>query len=139
MTVDLHLEVRQVLRDAGLWCDFEPIHDAPRQADGRVAQFVSLAPAASTPTYGRATGLASGHTGSVQVRAVGPTVLDCLAVADKIRAALDGRRLANAGPGGGRLQQEGFTGVPPTVEPGTDPVRVSLPITYQVITKREHP
>ena len=66
---------------------------------------------------------------------VGPTVLDALAAVGKGRKALQGARLVASGNGGGQVREGGFTGAQPTPEPGTDPVRVSLSIQFDAITK----
>ena len=42
---------------------------------------------------------------------------------------------AASGKGGGRVREGGFTGAQPTPEPGTDPVRVSLSVQFDAVTK----
>lgn len=71
-----------------------------------------------------------------QVTCVGASSFEALAASEKVRGALLGSRLASAGSGSGRIAEVGFTGALPTVEPGTDPVRVSCPITFQIVNKK---
>lgn len=127
-----HNEVRNVL-DAALPTQFGPADSLPTE-DGTVVQCAVLWPTTGTMAR-RASGGPHQRTDSVLAVFVGPTVLDCLAAVGKGRKALEGARLVASGPGGGRVAEGGFTGAQPTPEPGTDPVRVSLSIQFDAITK----
>lgn len=127
-----HNEVRNVL-DAALPTQFGPADSLPTEG-GSVVQCAVLWPTTGTMAR-RASGGPHQRTDSVLAVFVGPTVLDCLAAVGKGRKALEGARLVASGPGGGRVAEGGFTGAQPTPEPGTDPVRVSLSIQFDAITK----
>lgn len=71
---------------------------------------------------------------SFTVVCVGATSLDALAAADKVRRALTGQVLPVQGKGMS-IREDGFTAPPPAVEPGTNPVRVSLTIQFRANTK----
>ena len=127
-----HNEVRNVL-NAALPTQFGPADELPTEG-GSVVQCAVL-----WPTPGALASRSSGgphqRTDSVVVVFVGPTVLDALAAVGKGRKALQGARLVASGKGGGQVREGGFTGAQPTPEPGTDPVRVSLSIQFDAITK----
>ena len=127
-----HNEVRNVL-NAALPTQFGPAEDLPTDG-GKVAQCCVLWPTTGT-TQARSNGVVHQRNDSVIAVFVGPTVLDALAAVGKGRKALEGSRLVASGPGGGRVREGGFTGAQPTPEPGTDPVRVSLSIQFDAITK----
>ena len=63
---------------------------------------------------------------------MGPTSRDALKVAGDVRAALAGRTLTTKG---GPLIDITPDGVMPTVEPGTNPVRVFVPVQFASISK----
>lgn len=127
-----HNEVRNVL-DAALPTQFGPADRLPTEG-GSVVQCAVLWPTAGT-VQTRSNAVVHQRTDSVLAVFVGPTVLDCLAAVGKGRKALQGARLTASGPGGGRVAEGGFTGAQPTPEPGTDPVRVSLSVQFDAITK----
>lgn len=112
---------------------FGPADDLPANG-GKVAQCVVLWPTAGTE-QARFNDVVHQRNDSVLAVFVGPTVLDCLAAVGKGRKALQGSRLTASGPGGGRVREGGFSGAQPVPEPGTDPVRVSLSIQFDAITK----
>lgn len=127
-----HNEVKNVL-GAALPTFFGPAVDLPAEG-GKVAQCAVLWPT---------TGLEQSRNGSpvhrrddsVVVVFVAATVLDALAAVGKGRKALQGARLVSSGRGGGQVREGGFTGAQPVPEPGTDPVRVSLSIQFDAISK----
>ena len=127
-----HNEVRNVL-NAALPTQFGPAEDLPTEG-GSVVQCAVLWPTTGALAT-RSSGGPHQRTDSVLVVFVGPTVLDCLAAVGKGRKALQGARLVASGKGGGQVREGGFTGGQPTPEPGTDPVRVSLSIQFDAITK----
>lgn len=127
-----HNEVRQTL-NAALPTQFGPADTLPTE-DGSVVQCAVLWPTTGALAR-RANGGTHQRTDSVLAVFVGPTVLDCLAAVGKGRKALEGARLVTSGNGGGRVVEGGFTGAQPTPEPGTDPVRVSLTVQFDSITK----
>lgn len=127
-----HNEVRDTLNSA-LPTFYGPADQLPTNG-GRVAQCCVLWPTAGT-LQTRSSGGAHQRTDSVVAVFVGTTVLDALAAVGKGRKALEGSRLVASGPGGGRVREGGFTGAQPTPEPGMDPVRVSLSIQFDAITK----
>ena len=101
---------------------------------GRIAQCAVLWPTTGQ-THTRAAGGVHQRTDTVAVVFVGATSLDALAAVQKGRAALEGARLIASGTGGGQVREGGFVGASPTVEPGTDPVRVSLTVQFSAVTK----
>lgn len=102
--------------------------------DGRIAQCAVLWPTTGQ-THTRAAGGVHQRTDTVAVVFVGATSLDALVAVQKGRAALEGARLIASGAGGGRVLEGGFVGASPTVEPGTDPVRVSMSVQFSAVTK----
>lgn len=104
-------------------------------SSGRVAQCAVIYPLTGTPQYRPLTAAAAGRLDGVTVVCVGATTLDCLAVVKKTRHALDGATITAAGRTGGRLQEAGYTNQEPTIEPATDPTRVSLSLQFTLITK----
>lgn len=102
--------------------------------DGRIAQCAVLWPTTGEERVRNAGGVHQ-RTDTVAAVFVGATSLDALAAVQKGRAALEGARLVASGAGGGRVREGGFVGAAPTVEPGTDPVRVSLTVQFTAITK----
>lgn len=127
-----HNEVRNVL-NAALPTQFGPADTLPTEG-GSVVQCCVLWPTTGT-TQARSNGVVHQRNDSVIAVFVGPTVLDALAAVGKGRKALEGSRLVASGPGGGRVREGGFTGAQPVPEPGMDPVRVSLSIQFDAITK----
>lgn len=127
-----HNEVRQTL-NAALPTQFGPADTLPTEG-GSVAQCCVLWPTTGTEQY-RFNGVVHQRSDSVIAVFVGATVLDALAAVGKGRKALEGSRLVASGKGGGRVREGGFTGAQPTPEPGTDPVRVSLSIQFDAVTK----
>lgn len=131
--VDFHREVQAVLATV-LPTFFGPADSLPKDPTGRVAQCAVLWPTSGTETTRNAGGVHE-RTDTVRVVFVGPTVLDCLAAVQKGRAVLADAHLTASGAGGGAVREGGFTGADPTPEPGTDPVRVSLSVQFDAITK----
>lgn len=127
-----HNEVRDTLNTA-LPTFFGPADTLPANG-GRVVQCCVLWPTAGTE-QSRNGAPVHQRTDSVIAVFVGATVLDALAAVGKGRKALEGSRLTTSGTGGGRVREGGFTGAQPTPEPGTDPVRVSLSIQFDAISK----
>lgn len=107
-----------------------PATSLPTKPSGSVAQAAVLRPSAGLHQHTRFTGDSSGRLATVTVYCVGATNRDALAVADKVHLALNGLVLAGCSP----LRQESRPDEPAT-EPGTDPVRVSMSVTYSTITK----
>lgn len=101
---------------------------------GRVVQCAVLWPTPGTETT-RSNMAVHRRDDSLRVVFVGATVLDCLAAVDKGRRALQGARLAASGYGGGPIWEGGFVGADPIPEPGTDPVRVSLSVQFDLVSK----
>lgn len=98
---------------------------------GKVTQCAVLWPTAGAPRYrANSTGPAD-RSDAFTVICVGATALDALAAADKVRAALTGTIIH---PGDAPLRETGL-GATPTAEPGTNPVRVSLPLQFTTISK----
>lgn len=98
---------------------------------GKVAQCAVLWPTAGVPrTRANSTGPAD-RSDTFTIICVGATALDALAAADKVRAALTGTIIH---PGNAPLRETGL-GAPPTAEPGTNPVRVSMPLQFTTISK----
>lgn len=112
---------------------FGPADTLPTNG-GRVVQCCVLWPSTGT-LQSRNGAPVHQRTDSVTAVFVGATVLDALAAVGKGRKALEGARLTASGKGGGRVREGGFTGAQPTPEPGTDPVRVSLSIQFDAVTK----
>lgn len=110
-----------------------PATDLPT-VGGRVAQCAVLWPTTGVETA-RSDMRVHQRTDTVRAVFVGPTILDCLAAVQKGRTALQGRRLVASGRGGGGIREGGFTGAEPVPEPGTDPVRVSLAVQFDAVTK----
>lgn len=131
--VAFHREVKAVLETV-LPTFYGPADTLPKDPAGRVQQCAVLWPTTGTETTRNAGGVHE-RTDTVRVVFVGPTVLDCLAAVQKGRAVLADTHLAASGAGGGMLREAGFTGADPVPEPGTDPVRVSLSVQFDVITK----
>ena len=102
---------------------------------GRVVQCAVVWPTPGVETT-RADGVAAhARTDTARVVFVGATTLDCLAAVTRGREALQGHRLVASGPGGGRIREAGFQGGEPVVEPGTNPVRVSLSVQFDAVSK----
>ena len=112
---------------------FGPAEDLPTSG-GRVVQCAVLWPTTGVETA-RSDMRVHQRADAVRVVFVGSTVLDCLAAVQKGRTALQGRRLVASGRGGGGIREGGFTGAEPVPEPGTDPVRVSLTVQFDAVTK----
>ena len=127
-----HTEVQRAL-NAALPTFFGPADTLPTSG-GKVAQCCVLWPTAGA-VQARSNGVVHQRNDSVIAVFVGATVLDALAAVGKGRKALEGSRLIASGPGGGRVREGGFTGAQPVPEPGMDPVRVSLSIQFDAITK----
>ena len=127
-----HTEVQRTL-DAALPTQFGPADTLPLE-EGSVAQCCVLWPTTGTE-QSRNGAPVHQRTDSVIAVFVGATVLDALAAVGKGRRALEGARLTASGRGGGRVREGGFTGAQPTPEPGTDPVRVSLSVQFDAISK----
>jgi len=127
-----HEEVRRAL-DAVLPAQYGPADSLPTEG-GSVQPCAVLWPTAGT-LQSRSSGGPHQRTDSVAVVFVAGTVLECLAAVGKGRKALEGARLIASGRGGGAVREGGFTGATPIAEPGTDPVRVSLSIQFDAITK----
>ena len=124
----VHEEIRALLVAAGLDADY-----APRPpVDG---QGVAIWPTPGIENYTRQAGGPHARVDRVQLTCAGPTILDTLACASKVRAALAGKRLTAAGANGGTLTETGWEGTQPAVESDAAPVRYSLPIWFQIITK----
>lgn len=131
-----HNEVKRILETAFTTpgsVQFGPAENLPANG-GRVVQCVVLWPTAGTEST-RAAGPVHRRDDSVVAVFVGATVLDALAAVGKGRKALQGARLTASGPGGGRVREGGFTGAQPVPEPGTDPVRVSLSVQFDAVSK----
>ena len=128
----VHNEAKRRL-EAVLPTFWGPAEDLPTSG-GRVVQCVVLWPTAGTETT-RSNMVAHRRDDSFRAVFVGATVLDCLAAVDKGRRALQGARLVASGPGGGPVWEGGFVGADPVPEPGTDPVRVSLSVQFDLISK----
>ena len=128
----VHNEAKRRL-EAVLPTFWGPADDLPTSG-GRVVQCAVLWPTAGTETT-RAAGPAHRRDDSLRAVFVGPTVLDCLAAVDKGRRALQGARLVASGRGGGPIGEGGFVGAEPIPEPGTDPVRLSLSVQFDLISK----
>lgn len=127
-----HNEVQRVLNSA-LPTQFGPSDALPTEG-GSVAQCCVLWPTTGTE-QSRNGAPVHQRTDSVVAVFVGATVLDALAAVGKGRKALEGARLTASTPMGGRVREGGFTGAQPIPEPGTDPVRVSLSIQFDAISK----
>ena len=126
----VHGAILEALTEAGIYAVIGPAESLPRGEDGLIAQAAVLYPAAPAHDYSRASGDSSGRRDRVTVVCVGATVLDALAVADKVEAAIGGTRPSSTG---GTLHQ--ITGTTPTLEPNTDPARVSMSVEYVTVTK----
>lgn len=98
---------------------------------GKVAQCAVLWPTPGTPRYRANATSTADRVDTFNVICVGTTPLDALAAADKVRAALTGQVLH---PGASPLR-EATIAQAPAVEPGTDPVRVSLTLNFTAISK----
>ena len=109
-----------------------PANTLPTQADGRVAQAVIVWVSPGRAIQTRSTGGVSGRADTITLHCVGPTSRDALKVAGDVRAALAGRTLTTKG---GPLIDITPDGVMPTVEPGTNPVRVFVPVQFASISK----
>lgn len=111
-----------------------PANELPTEG-GRVVQCAVVWPTPGVETT-RADGVAAhARADTARVVFVGATTLDCLAAATRGRGALQGHRLVASGPGGGRVREAGFQGGEPVVEPGTNPVRVSLSVQFDAVSK----
>lgn len=128
----VHNEAKRRL-EAVLPTFWGPAEDLPTSG-GRIVQCVVLWPTAGTETT-RSNMVAHRRDDSFRAVFVGATVLDCLAAVEKGRRALQGARLVASGPGGGQIREGGFVGADPVPEPGTDPVRVSLSVQFDLISK----
>lgn len=124
----VHEEIKTALIAAGVDADYGPRTDT-------TVRGVTIWPTAGLEVYDRACGSPSARADRVQVTCYGPTILDSLAVAAKVRHALRGRALTASGASGGRLREDGFSGVEPTAETDADPQRVSYPLAFTIITK----
>lgn len=101
---------------------------------GQIVPCAVLWPTPGTVQY-RADGrTAARRVESLRLVIVGPTVLDVLEAVDTARQALVGQRM-RASARGGPVTESGFIPGDPTPEPGTDPVRVSIPIQLTAVTK----
>lgn len=107
-----------------------PASSLPTQG-GKVAQSAVLWPTAGTMRHRANAGQGADRVETFTVICLGPSALDALAAADKVRAALTGLVLR---PGASPMRE---TGVPtsPAAEPNTDPVRVSLSLQFTTISK----
>ena len=130
-STSVHAAIRDALADAGVYAVFGPAEDLPRGEDGLIGQAAVLWPAAPLHDYVRVSGDASGRRDRVSVVCVGATVLDALAVADQVEAAVGGMRVSE---GGGTLRQIVSTSSP-VPEPNSDPTRVSMSVEYATVTK----
>lgn len=128
-TTAVHAMIKDVLTAAGLYVTDGPATHLPT-VGGVVSQAAVLWPAPGLHTYTRASGDSSGRADRVVITCVGSTVLDALAVADKVEAAIGGMRLSAKG---GTLRQTLATA--PAPEPNADPCRVSCAVEYAAITK----
>lgn len=126
----IHNAILTALQEAGLYAVHGPADSLPKGSDGRVKQAAVVWPAPRMNAYTRAQGGRSGGVDRVTVICVGPTVLDALAVADRVEVAIGGLRLTDKG---GTLRQTVASA--PASEPDADPVRVSMAVEYQVVTK----
>ncbi|WP_053916999.1 hypothetical protein [Brachybacterium sp. SW0106-09] len=127
-----HNEVQRTLNGA-LPTQFGPADTLPTEG-GSVAQCCVLWPTTGTEQSRNGSPVHQ-RTDSVLAVFVGATVLDALAAVGKGRKALEGARLTASTRNGGRVREGGFTGAQPIPEPGTDPVRVSLSIQFDAISK----
>lgn len=125
-----HALVKGWLTAAGVLAVDGPAKNLPTAPSGLVVQVAVLYPSAPLHQRTRMTGTRSGRSDRVTIQCVGPTARDALAVADKVDAALDGKRLSEKG---GPLAQTLAT--QPVPEPNADPVRVFLTVEYTAITK----
>lgn len=128
-----YLEVHERLTSVlpTLW---GPADDLPTEG-GQVVPSAVLWPTPGTVQY-RADGRTiARRVESLRLVIVGPTVLDVLEHVDRARTVLVGRRMRASGAGGGPLTEAGFIPGDPAPEPGTDPVRVSIPIQLSAVTK----
>lgn len=126
----IHGAILAALAEAGIYAVFGPAESLPRDGDGLIGQAAVLYPAAPAHDYTRSSGDSSGRRDRVTVVCVGATVRDALAMADKVEAAIGGMRPSSTG---GTLHQ--ITGTAPTLEPNTDPARVSMSVEYATTTK----
>jgi len=126
----IHNAILTALQEAGVYAVHGPADVLPTGADGRVGQAAVVWPSPRLNAYTRADGGRSGGMDRATVICVGATVLDAVAVADKVDAALGGLRLSDKG---GTLRQTVATS--PAAEPNANPVRVSMAIEYAVVTK----
>lgn len=130
-TTAVHGRILDALNTAGtLHAQPGPAHDLPVDAAGRVLQAAVLWPSPGRPQYTRAAGASSGRVDTVRITCVGATANDAIAAADKVEAAIGGRRFADRG---GPLTFAYASD--PETEPGADPTRVSLLVEYTATTK----
>lgn len=132
--IHVYQQIKALLTSAGVTVLDGPA-DALPTSGGRVTQCAVIYPLVGTPQYRPLTPAATGRVDGATVVCVGATTLDCLAVIKKVRAALDGAAIAAAGGNGSRLQEAGSTNQEPTIEPATDPTRVSLSLQFTAVTK----
>lgn len=129
-TTAVHAAIKAALEAAGVSAIDGPAKTLPTDG-GLIAQTAVLWPAPRAHVYTRGSGDSSGGTDRVTILCIGATAFDALAVADAVEAAIGGMRISAKG---GTLRQTGGA-VDPAPEPNSDPVRVSLPVEYSVVTK----
>lgn len=133
-TTAIITEIRERLGVAGVQAFVAPVDKAPLDG-GRVAPFVAIW-ATSGRDRVRADSVARvDKVESFQLTVAAASSYECLAAVERVRAALTGVRLTCTAGGSGRLYESGYNNIIPSVEVGTDPVRVSLPLQYNVISK----
>lgn len=126
----IYTAAKAALTVAGVAAYDGPADDLPTGADGLVAQAAVMYPGRLGHDLRRMSGGRSGAEDAVTVHCVGATVLDALAVSDKVAAAFAGLKLSAKGGPMGQSSREGAV-----VEPNADPRRVSIAVEYTSVTK----
>lgn len=133
--ITVHHEIRALLEQAGVHCEWGPATSLPLREDGQIDQAAVLWPTPGTGRTRHDPRLAD-RVDTVTITCVGATSTDSLVVVDQVRTALTGVRLAASGANGGTLHEpDGMLPSPPAPEPGAGPVRVSTTLTFLTVTK----